>query len=117
MAPELAPTSPLVDNGDGTVTMANGIVSIVITKADATLHQINYTYNNNGTPTTYNVLSGGNNGGQFYWEFGGFSAGAAVYSVVVNTPDYAEVDLLFSSASSGSVDIHISLPRGATGFM
>jgi autotransporter-associated beta strand protein len=110
------PNVTLVDNGDGTVTMANGIVSIVITKSDATIHQINYTYNNSGTPATYNVLSGGNNGGQFYWEFGGFSSGSAAYSVVANTPDYAEVDLLFSSASSGSVDIHFSMPRGATGF-
>src|SRR4051794_1923158 len=110
------PNVTLVDNGNGTVTMANGIVSIVITKADATIHQINYTYNNSGSPTTYQVLSGGNNGGQLYWEFGGFSAGAAAYSVVANTPDYAEVDLLFSSASSGSVDIHFSMLRGATGF-
>jgi rhamnogalacturonan endolyase len=110
------PNVTLVDNGNGTVTMANGIVSIVITKADATIHQVNYTYNNSGTPTTYQVLSGGNNGGQLYWEFGGFSAGAAAYSVVANTPDYAEVDLLFSSASSGSVDIHFSMLRGSTGF-
>ena len=110
------PNVSLVDNGDGTVTMANGIVSIVITKADATIHQINYTYNNSGAPTTYQVLSGGNIGGMFYWEFGGFSSGAAAYSVVANTPDYAEVDLLFTSATSGSVDIHFSMPRGSTGF-
>src|SRR5205823_2922713 len=110
------PNVTLVDNGDGTVTMANGIVSIVITKADATIHQINYTYNNSGTPTTYQVLSGGFNGGQFYWEFGGFGAGSAAYSVVANTADYAEIDLLFTSASSGSVDIHFSMLRGSTGF-
>src|ERR1700749_1624726 len=60
------PNVTLADNGDGTVTMANGIVSIVITKADATIHQINYTYNNSGTPTTYQVLSGGSSGGMFY---------------------------------------------------
>ena len=110
------PNVTLVDNGDGTVTMANGIVSIVITKADATIHQINYTYNNSGTPTTYQVLSGGNSGGMFYWEFGGFGAGSAAYSVVANTGDYAEVDLLFTSASSGDVDIHFSMLRGSTGF-
>ncbi len=106
----------LVDNGDGTVTMANGIVSIVITKASAAIHQINYTYNNSGTPTTYQVLTGGNNGGQLYWEFGGFSTGSATYSVVANTGDYAEVDMLFTSASSGTVDIHFSMLRGSTGF-
>ena len=110
------PNVTLVDNGDGTVTMANGIVSIVITKADATIHQINYTYNNSGTPTTTQVLSGGNNGGEFYWEFGGFSAGSATYSVVANTGDYAEVDLLFTSANNGAIDIHFSMLRGSTGF-
>ena len=110
------PNVTLVDNGDGTVTMANGIVSINITKADATIHQINYTYNNSGTLTTNQVLSGGNSGGQLYWEFGGFSSGAPTYSVVANTPDYAEVDLYFTSASSGVVDIHFSMPSGESGF-
>ncbi len=106
----------LVDNGDGTVTMANGIVSIHINKTSAVVDQINYTYDNSGSPQTLNVLAGGNSGGQLYWEFGGFSSGAATYSVVANTSDYAEVELLFTSASSGQVDIHFSLPRGATGF-
>src|SRR4051794_31389911 len=58
------PNVTLVDNGNGTVTMANGIISIVITKSDASIHQINYTYNNSGSPTTYQVLSGGFSGGQ-----------------------------------------------------
>jgi autotransporter-associated beta strand protein len=110
------PNVTLVDNGNGTVTMANGIVSIVITKADATIHQINYTYNNTGSSTTYQVLSGGSSGGMFYWEFGGFSSAAATFSIVANTPDYAEVDCLFTSASSGIVDVHFSMLRGSTGF-
>ncbi len=109
------PNVTLTDNGT-TVTMANGIVSIVITKADATIHQIFYTYNNSGVTVTNQVLSGGNNGGQLYWEFGGFSTGSAAYSVGANTGDYAEVDLLFSSANSGTVDIHFSMLRGSTGF-
>jgi len=110
------PNVTLVDNGDGTVTMANGIVSIHINKTSAVVDQINYTYNNSGSPQTLNVLAGGNSGGQLYWEFGGFSSGGAAYSVVANTSDYAEVGMLFTSASSGQVDIHFSLPRGATGF-
>src|SRR5690242_10286189 len=110
------PNVTLVDNGDGTVTMANGIISIHINKTSAVVDQINYTYNNSGSSQTLNVLAGGNSGGQLYWEFGGFSSGAATYSVVASTPDYAEVDMLFTSASSGQVDIHFSLPRGATGF-
>ena len=71
------PNVTLVDNGDGTVTMANGIVSIHINKASAVVDQINYTFNNNGSTQTLNVLAGGNNGGQLYWEFGGFSTGSA----------------------------------------
>ncbi|TAL02032.1 MAG: hypothetical protein EPO07_07740, partial [Verrucomicrobia bacterium] len=110
------PNVTLTDNLDGTVTMANGIVSIHISKSSAVIDQIYYTYNNSGSPTTQQVLSGGNNGGQLYWEFGGFSAGSATYSVVANNGDYAEVDLLFTSASSGQVDIHFSMLRGSTGF-
>ncbi len=106
----------LTDNGDGTVTMANGIISIHINKTSAVIDQVNYTYNNSGSTTTQQVLSGGNNGGQLYWEFGGFSTGAATYSVVANTADYCEVGMLFDSASSGQVDIHFSMVRGSTGF-
>jgi len=93
------PNVTLADNGDGTVTMANGIISILIDKTGANVNQINYTFNNNGSTQTLNVLAGGNNGGQLYWEFGGFSSGAATYSVVANTADYCEVGMLFNSAS------------------
>ncbi len=106
----------LVDNGDGTVTMANGIISIHINKGSAIVDQVNYTFNNTGSTQTLNVLSGGNQGGQLYWEFGGFGSGTSTYSVVANTPDYAEVDMLFNSASSGVIDIHFSMLRGSTGF-
>jgi rhamnogalacturonan endolyase len=110
------PSVTLTDNGDGTVTMANGIVSIHINKTSAVIDQINYTFNNSGSPQTLNVLAGGNDGGQLYWEFGGFSTGAATYSVVANTGSYCEVSLLFDSASSGQVDIHFSMLQGSTGF-
>ena len=65
------PNVTLTDNG-GTVTIANGIVSILCTKSGATIDQINYTYDNGGGSQTINLLSGGNNGGQLYWELGGF---------------------------------------------
>ena len=106
----------LVDNGDGTVSMSNGIVSIHINKSSAVIDQINYTFNNTGSAQTLNVLSGGTQGGQLYWEFGGFGSGTSTYSVVANTPDYAEVSMLFNSASSGVIDIHFSMLRGSTGF-
>jgi rhamnogalacturonan endolyase len=110
------PDVTLVDNGDGTVTMSNGIVSIHINKTSAVIDQINYTFNNTGSSQTLNVLSGGNQGGQLYWEFGGFGSGTATYSVVASTSDYAEVSILFGSAASGAVDIHFSMLRGSTGF-
>src|SRR5271170_402974 len=62
----------IVNNGNGTVTMANGIVSIVCSTSGAVINQINYTYNNGGGTQTMNLLSGGDNGGQLYWETGGF---------------------------------------------
>jgi len=62
----------VVDNGDGSVTMANGVVSIHVIKSGASINQINYTYNNGTGTQTQNLLAGGKNGGTFYWEFGGW---------------------------------------------
>jgi rhamnogalacturonan endolyase len=110
------PNVTLTDNNDGTVTMANGIVSIHCNKSSAVIDQINYTFNNSGSAQTLNVLSGGNSGGQLYWEFGGFGASSASYSVVANTGDYVEIAIAFPSASSGQVEVHFSMLRGSTGF-
>jgi fibronectin type 3 domain-containing protein len=114
------PNVTLVDNLDGTVTMANGIVSIVITKADATIHQINYTYNNSSGPTTTQLLAGGHNGGQLYWELGGFGSGTFTYTLVANPANnggnYAEISLLSTSATNGTMEVHFSMLRGSTGF-
>ncbi|HEU6449752.1 MAG TPA: polysaccharide lyase family protein [Verrucomicrobiae bacterium] len=110
------PDVTITDNGNGTVTMANGIVSIRCNKSSAVIDQINYTFNNSGSPQTLNVLAGGNTGGQLYWEFGGFGDATPTYSVVANTGDYAEIAMVFSSASSGQVEVHFSMLRGSTGF-
>jgi len=110
------PNVTVTDNGDGTVTMANGVVSIVITKVDASIHQIYYIYNNSGSLTTNQVCAGGARGGMFYWEFGGFSSGAFTYSLVTNSGNYAEVDLFADSATNGTVDIRYSMFRGSPGF-
>ena len=110
------PNVTVVDNGNGTVTMANGVMSIVITKASATINQIYYAYNNSGTTVTNQVLAGGKNGGTFYWEFGGFGSGSFTYTPVTNNGNYAEVDLFSDSATNGSVDIHFSMLRGSPGF-
>jgi len=114
------PDVTLVDNGDGTVTMANGTVSILCTKSGATINQINYTYNNGGGSQTINLLSGGNNGGQLYWELGGFGGGTFTYTLVAdpaaNGGNYAEISLLSTSASSGTMEVHFSMLRGSPGF-
>ncbi len=113
------PNVTLTDNGTS-VTIANGIVSILCTKAGATIDQINYTYNNGGGTQTINLLSGGNNGGQLYWELGGFGGGTFAYSVTAdpanNGGNYAEINLLSSSASSGTMEVRFSMLRGSTGF-
>src|SRR5450432_3882256 len=71
----------VVDNGDGTVTMANGVVSIHVIKNGASVNQINYTYNNGTGTQTQNLLAGGKNGGTFYWEFGGWGGSSWAYSL------------------------------------
>src|SRR5262249_59113833 len=108
----------LVDNGS-TVTIANGIVSILCTKAGATIDQINYTYNNGGGTQTINLLSGGNNGGQLYWELGGFGGGTLVFSGVgdpgKNGGKYSEGKMLNSSAHSRATGVHLFTLLGASG--
>ena len=109
----------LNDNG-GTVTIANGIVSIVCAKSGATITTINYTYNNGGGTQTVNLLSGNPNGGMLYWELGGFGTGGFTYTLVVdpasNGGNYAEISLLSTSASSGAMEVRFSMLRGSTGF-
>jgi hypothetical protein len=69
----------VTDNGNGTVTMANGVLSILITKNGATVNQMNYTFNNGSGTQTLQLLAGGKNGGQFYWEFGGWGGSSWAY--------------------------------------
>src|SRR3954466_14908360 len=64
------PNVTVRDNGDDTVTMANGIASIVIVKKTGRLNSVSYTYNNEGTTKICETLSGK---GQYY--YGGFSLG------------------------------------------
>jgi autotransporter-associated beta strand protein len=110
------PNVSLVNNGNGTVTMSNGIVSILCTTAGATINQINYTYNNSGTTVTTPLLNGGFDGGMLYWENGGFGSGGFSYTVVSNNADYCEIDLLSSSSTNGTMDVHFSMLRGSPGF-
>ena len=109
------PDVTLTDNGS-TVVMANGIVSINCTKASASLSQINYTYNNNGTTVTNQLLNGGTDSGEFYWETGGFGSGTFTESVVANNGNYCEIDLLSTSTTNGVMDVHFSMLRGSPGF-
>ena len=111
------PNVTIVDNGS-TVTMANGIISIVITKTSAEIHTLNYTYNNSGTAVTNQLLAGGSSGGVLYWfqNGGTFIAGPFTQSVVANNGNYAEISLAYASPSNGVMDIHYSMLRGSPGF-
>lgn len=113
------PAVTMTDNGS-TVTLSNGIVSIVIAKADAHISSMNYL----GT----NVLAGGDNGGEFLWSWNQPNFQNPVitqYSVVQdpasNGGTVAEVDLFAQWNGSGStaaldVDIHYFLLQGSQGF-
>ena len=109
----------LTDNGT-TVTLANGIISIVITKTSAEIATFSYTYNNSGTVVTNQLLSGGNggSGGYLYWfqNGGSFIAGPFTETVVANNGSYAEISLAYASPTNGIMDIHYSMLRGSPGF-
>jgi autotransporter-associated beta strand protein len=113
------PNVGLVDNGSS-VTISNGIISILCTKSGATIDQINYTYNNGGGTQTINLLSGNPNGGQLYWELGNFGGGTFVSTVTAdpanNGGNYAEIRLVSDSASNGMMEVRFSMLRGSTGF-
>jgi rhamnogalacturonan endolyase len=119
----------LVNNGNGTLTMSNGVVSILITVNGASVNQINYTYNNGTGTQTRQLLAGGKNGGQLYWEYGGYGNGGTWTSATVVNPatgdathtagDYAEVALTCNAAGSapvGDLQVNFSMLRGSPGF-
>jgi len=100
----------LTDNGS-TVTMANGIVSIVCDKA-ANITQINYTYTSGTGTTTTQMLTGG---GKLYWETSGWGS-TKTYSVVANTGTYSEIEMFYDSPTNGAWDVHFSMLKGSPGF-
>jgi len=110
------PNVSLVNNGNGTYTMSNGIVSVLITPANANITQINYTYNNGSGTTTTQLLNDGTDGGKFYWETGGFGTGTFTSSIVANTGNYAELSMVSTSATSGAMEVDFSMLPGSTGF-
>jgi len=109
----------LTDNGS-TVTIANGIISIVVTKADASIHTINYTYNNGSGTVTNPLLAGGDGGGggMLYWTGNPASFGTMnyTYSLVANTGTYAEISLVSTSTTNGVMEVDYSMFKGSPGF-
>src|SRR4051812_43466161 len=78
------PDVSVVDHHDGTVIVANGIVSIVIDTKKARLDRVTYTHKNNGSARTSDVLlPGGNGRGQYY--YGGFSLGSGAFAYALAT--------------------------------
>src|SRR5579859_951539 len=111
------PNVTVTDNGDGTVTLANGLVSIIIVKTTARLNEVNYTHKNSGTAQTTQVLQGK---GQYY--YGGFMLGSGMYEYslatdpATNGGDYADVRLLSNTEHHGVMEVHFSMLRGSPGF-
>jgi len=103
-----------------TFTMSNGIVSILGSKTGGNITQINYTFNNTGSSQTLNLLSGGNNGGQLYWEHSNNQGLSFTYSVVAdpstNGGGYAEVVLYTTTQANMPMEVHYSMLRGSPGF-
>src|SRR4051812_9313266 len=78
------PDVTVVDHHDGTVTLANGIASIVIETKKARLDRVTYTQQNDGKPRTSEVLLPSSKGrGQYY--YGGFSLGSGAFEYALAT--------------------------------
>jgi rhamnogalacturonan endolyase len=111
------PDVAVTDNGDGTVTMANGIVSIVIVKKTSRLNEVTYTCDRGGKPQTTQMLQGK---GQYY--YGGFMLGTGVYGYTLatdpatNKGNYADVKLVSVSETNGVMETHFSMLRGSPGY-
>ncbi len=111
------PNVTVTDNGDDTVTMSNGITSIVIVKKTGRLNSLAYTYDNGGTTKTSETLSGK---GQYY--YGGFSLGNGIFEYSLATDpasnggDLADVKLVSTTETNGVTEIYFSMLRGSPGF-
>ena len=111
------PDVTVTDNGDGTVTMANGIVSIVIVKKTSRLNEVTYTCDRGGKPQTSQMLQGK---GQYY--YGGFMLGNGAYEYslatdpATNKGNYADVKLVSESETNGVMETHFSMLRGSPGY-
>jgi rhamnogalacturonan endolyase len=109
----------VTDNGS-TVTLDNGIVSIVITKSDAHIATMNY--------QGQNLLAGGYSGGEFYWSWNqpNYQNPVVTQYALVQDPStnggaVAEVDLFSpwngnTNNAALDVDIHYFLLQGSQGF-
>lgn len=105
-----------------TATMSNGIVSIVMTKSNAQITTINYTFNNTGSSQTLNLLSGNPNGGKLYWEHSNNQGldFTGSYTVVVdpatNGGNYAEISLTTATQANMPFEVRYAMHRGSPGF-
>jgi rhamnogalacturonan endolyase len=105
------------DNGGGTVTMANGIVSILIETGENRINSSQYTSSNSGIPRTIETLQKND-----HFRWGGFPLGGStfVYSLAVdparNGGNYGDVRLLNTSDHKGVFELHYSMLRGSSGF-
>lgn len=110
----------LVNSGNGTVTIGNGIVSIICNTNSAVVSTINYTFNNSGSVQTLNLLSGNSNGGKLYWEHSNNQGLAFSYGIVANPANnggnYAEIVLSSTTVANMLMEVHYSMSRGSTGF-
>lgn len=115
------PDVTVVDHRDGMVTLANGVVSVVIDTAKARLDRVTYAHRNDGRRRESEVLlPGGKGRGNYY--YGGFSLGSGSFQYALATDPaanggaYADVRLLSDSARNGVMEVHFSMRRGSPGF-
>jgi autotransporter-associated beta strand protein len=112
-----APVSVKLNPAATSGTMSNGIVQLIFSTSGAVINQINYTYNNGSGTVTKQLLLDGKDGGEFYWEFGGF--GGNWTASVVSSGTYGELaftSLATGTAATGDLQVNFSMLPGSPGF-
>ena len=116
------PDVTVTNDGDGTITLQNGIVSLVVTITNSRIHTLSYTPAGTSTPISVLVNDQYYYGGFQAYSGGTFNFDASGYTYALATDpatngnSYADVELTNATPSYGVIETHFCLQRGSPGF-
>ncbi|WP_410811667.1 polysaccharide lyase family protein [Micromonospora sp. 067-2] len=115
------PAVSLVDSGS-TVTLSNGLLSVVVTKATARITSVRLIGSTRGN-AGFNLVGGSSGGGYTTFDYhlgttrSSKGLSGASYRIVQQTPDRVEIAMTTNNPATlpFAVDVHMAMERGMTG--